>query len=261
MTWMVAVLAGTAAYLAGGPRRRLPRATADPTAVDGPARFLATATAAGVVTVLVLGLRPSRIVLAAVLLASAADVARRFARRRRRHEAARRAGHVLATCDALAADLRAGLPPTSALDGAVAGWPEFAPVARAARFGADVPGALRALATLPGAGRLRVVAAAWQVAHRTGAGLASALELAGRTLREDAATAEVVATELAAARATATLLAVLPVAVLALGSGVGGDPVGFLLATTPGLCCLAGGLLLSHLGLAWLDAIAAGVEP
>ncbi|MGO4258167.1 type II secretion system F family protein, partial [Marmoricola sp. RAF53] len=140
-------------------------------------------------------------------------------------------------------------------------WAELTPVARAARLGDDVPAALRALATLPGGRSLRVVAAAWQVAHRAGAGLASALELAGSTLREDLAAAQLVATEMAAARATALLLGALPVGVLALGSGFGGDPVGFLLGSTPGACCLGAGLALVHGGLAWLDRIAATVEP
>ena len=64
------------------------------------------------------------------------------------------------------------------------------------------------------------------------------------------------AAELAAAYATARMLAVLPLGVLLLGSGVGGDPVGFLTGSMPGLVCLAMGLGLSFGGLFWLEGIA-----
>ena len=60
----------------------------------------------------------------------------------------------------------------------------------------------------------------------------------------------------AAAQATARLLAALPVGVLLLGNGLGGDPVGFLLDTPPGLVCLCAGLALEYAGLCWLAHIA-----
>ena len=197
----------------------------------------------------------TRLVLALVVLAAVAAVLRDLGRRRRSAAAARRAELVLATCEGLASDLRAGQPPVTALQAAVDEWPELAPAAAAARLGADVPEALRALAARPGAGQLRVVAAAWQVAHRSGAGLAGALTMAADRLREDRDTARVVATELASAQATARLLAALPLGVLLLGNGLGGDPVGFLLDSTPGLVCLCAGLALEYAGLAWLARI------
>ena len=43
---------------------------------------------------------------------------------------------------------------------------------------------------------------------------------------------------------------------LLLGSGIGGDPVGFLTGSTAGLVCLALGLGLSFAGLLWLERIA-----
>ena len=92
--------------------------------------------------------------------------------------------------------------------------------------------------------------------HRSGAGLASTLALTADQLRAERATARVVATELAAAQATARLLVVLPAGVLLLGSGLGGDPVGFLLATPAGLVCLCAGLALEYAGLCWLARIA-----
>ena len=197
----------------------------------------------------------TRLVLALVAIAVGAAVLRDLGRRRAGAAAARRADLVLATCEGLASDLRAGQPPVTALEAAVDEWPELAPAAAAARLGADVPDALRVLASRPGARQLRVVAAAWQVAHRSGAGLAGALAMAADRLREDRDTARVVATELASAQATARLLAALPLGVLLLGNGLGGDPVGFLLDSTPGLVCLCAGLALEYAGLAWLARI------
>jgi tight adherence protein B len=178
----------------------------------------------------------------------------------RRRRAARAADHtadqVLAVCDAMASDLAAGQPPLASLDRAAVEWPGFAPVAVAGQMGADVPSLLRELASRPGAGQLRTLAATWQVAHDTGSGLAGAIRQAAEAIRADRRTARLVAAELAAAHATARMLAVLPVGVLLLGSGIGGDPVGFLTGSTAGLVCLAVGLGLSYAGLLWLERIA-----
>jgi tight adherence protein B len=193
----------------------------------------------------------------AVLLALVAVAVLRLVRRRRAAQAAdRTADQVLAVCDAMASDLSAGQPPLASLDRAAAEWPDFAPAAVAGQMGADVPGVLRALGQRPGAGQLRTLAATWQVAHDTGSGLATAIGQAAEAIRADRRTARLVAAELAAAHATARMLAVLPVGVLLLGSGIGGDPVGFLTRSTAGLVCLAVGLGLSYAGLLWLERIA-----
>ncbi len=200
-----------------------------------------------------------RFVLVTLLGCVVLGVGRLVQRRRSARAADRRCDQVLVVCDAVASDLAAGQPPLLSLDRAAAEWPDFAPVAVAGRMGADVPAALRDLATRPGAGQLRTLAATWQVAHDTGSGLADAIGQAASAIRADRRTARLVAAELAAAYATARLLAVLPLGVLLLGSGIGGDPVGFLTGSTAGLVCLALGIALSFGGLLWLERIAGRV--
>lgn len=181
-------------------------------------------------------------------------------RRARSAAAARTRTSVLAFCDELAAGLAAGLPAHAAMEGAVESWPAVEEVALVARLGGSVPTALRHLAERPGAGDLHQVAAAWQVAHRSGASLARALGGVAEALRAQQSTRRLVVSELASARATARLMAGLPVATLLLGSGTGGSPVRFLLGTPAGLLCLSAGLGLAVLGLWWIEVIADGVE-
>lgn len=201
-------------------------------------------------------LQVRQFVLVALLALVVLGILRLAQQRRAARAAEKRSERVLDACDGMASDLAAGQPPLTSLDRAAQEWSELAPVAVAGRMGADVPAALREVARRPGAGQLRTVAATWQVAHETGAGLAAALSQAAEAIRADRRTARLVGSELAAAHATARMLAVLPVGVLMLGAGIGGDPVGFLVDTTPGLVCLALGLALSFAGLLWLERIA-----
>lgn len=198
---------------------------------------------------------------AAVLVTVAGAAAGVLVARARRRRATRAvATRVQEVCDLLGGDLAAGLPPTTALARAAAEWPLLAPVARAADLGGDVPDALRRVAAEPGAAGLARLAAAWQVSSRTGQGLAGPVARTATALRRARATARVVDSELASARATARLLAALPVLALLVGGGAGAEPWRFLLATTPGLVCLGLGLGAALLGTAWIERIADGVE-
>lgn len=175
---------------------------------------------------------------------------------RRRGTAATQAA-VLEVCDLLAADLAAGRPPGAALAAASERWPPLSAAVEAARLGADVPDALRRLAGQQrGAADLIWVAGAWQVAEDSGHGLAAALERTGRGLRARRRTRRLVDSELASARATARLVACLPLAVLLMGSGAGSDPWSFLLTTIVGLACLGLGVGLLVLGLWWIERLA-----
>jgi tight adherence protein B len=193
-------------------------------------------------------------------LAATAAVARALRRRSARRAARRRRAQVLAACEGLAADLAAGQAPIHALRTMSEEWPEIRTVSDAAAIGSDVPAAFRAASEPEGAAMLRVAAAAWSVSHRSGGGLADAMAVAADTMREEQATARVVATEIAAATATARLLALLPIGILILGRGMGGDPFGFLLGTLGGQVCLTVGLVLAWSGGVWLERIADQVE-
>jgi len=235
--------------------------TSDAGAGRAPARVRVPALVTGAVTVAVLAGGSGRsLVLAAVVAATVLGAGRLSRARRSRVRAEQTAARVGETSAQLAADLAAGSSPGLALTRAAAEWGVLAPAAEAFRVGSDVPAALRAVSTRPGAADLRLVAAAWQVAHRTGDGLAGALGRVAEGMRAARSTRRVVQGELASARATARLVAALPVLALLMGTGAGGDPWGFLLGTTPGLACLAGGLGFGLVGLSWIEAIARDVE-
>jgi tight adherence protein B len=254
MRLLPALCAALVALLLVRPPRRLGTERHDST------RSLLVAGAVGCVVVSAVAV-PQAGALVAVVGAAAAGAAGLWRRRRRRRRAEQVAAQVLETCELLAGELAAGRPPGDALDRAAAAWSALRPVAAAFRVGADVPSALRGVAAdLDGARDLRVVAAAWQVAHRTGQGLSAAVDRVAESLRAAAATRRLVAGELASARATARLVAGLPVLALAMGSGAGGDPWGFLLGRPAGIACLAGGLAFGLAGLWWIEAIAGEAE-
>ncbi|MFF4650944.1 type II secretion system F family protein [Streptomyces sp. NPDC001380] len=187
-------------------------------------------------------------------------------RRRERREAA-----VVELCTALAAGLRTGAVPDRAMASVTApGGPSHQVLCRAgldttsllaaARFAGDVPEALRRTARLPGAGGAAAIAACWQVASDSGAGLADALDRVAEALRADRALRETVRGELAGPRTTAALLAVLPVVGLLLGGALGADPLRMLLHTPAGLGCLVAGAALEAAGLLWTARIVRAAE-
>ncbi|MDN5744321.1 MAG: type II secretion system F family protein, partial [Nocardioidaceae bacterium] len=258
----VCCAAAAAALLVGGSQRsRLPEFAGDPTARTAASRARVGATAfAGLGAfsgLLLIGTGSARLVALALILTAVAGAAvRLLAARQATRRAEERRRRVVELCDGLRAELAAGQSADAALDRAAHDWPLVAPAARVAAAGGDVPSALRELAVTPGAGALRIVAAAWLVAHRTGHGLADVLGRVGEDLRSSEQTRRVVLSELSSARATARLLAVLPALALAMGAGAGAAPWSFLLGTPAGLACLAGGVGLALAGLAWVEALA-----
>lgn len=257
-----ALLLAAAAVLLGPLPAQLP-----PTSVPRQWRppALAATVPAAVAVAVAAALLPARLlVLAGVAAALVTGALRLLAARRRDRTATDLRRGVVALCDALQAELSAGQTPAAALDHAATDWPYVAPAARAAATGGDVPAALRTLAEPPGAEALRVVAAAWYVSHRAGHGLADVLARVAADLRAADHTRRIVAGELASARATARLLAALPLLALLLadaaGSGAGSGAWGFLLTQPAGLACLCAGLGFGYAGLAWIEALARDVD-
>ncbi len=183
--------------------------------------------------------------------------AARWRRWRRARAADRRRDAVIELCGTVAGEVRAGRPPDQAL--AAADWAALGgsatAVPAAARYGGDVPAALRAGAQPPGADGLRGVAACWQVAVDGGASLAAGLERVAEALRAERDQDEELRAQLAGPRATVLTLAMLPAFGLLLGAAMGAEPLRELLHTPAGLVCLVGGALLEWAGLAWTAAI------
>ncbi|MFF1734955.1 type II secretion system F family protein [Streptomyces sp. NPDC058247] len=182
----------------------------------------------------------------------------------------RRAGAVISLCGVLAGEVRAGRQPGEALvvavreegglrEGDGSGVGDGAVVA-AARFGGDVPGALREAARDPGAEGLLGLAACWRVAVDRGAGLASGLERLADALRAERDQKADLRAQLAGSRSTAVMLAGLPVLGLLLGSVLGARPVRVLLHTGAGFGCLLVGGALEGAGLWWALRIVRGAE-
>lgn len=187
-------------------------------------------------------------------------VAARAARRARE----RRTEAVIVLCGALIGEVRAGRHPGQALlatareSEGLAG--ARAAVLAAARFGADVPAALRRAAGEPGAEGLLGLAACWQVAVDSGAGLAAGLERLEGALRAERSQRADLRAQLAGARSTALLLSALPFLGLLLGTALGADPLRVLLHSTAGVGCLVAGGALEGVGLWWALRIVRGGE-
>jgi len=194
---------------------------------------------------------------AGVLAARAA----RSRERRRAETAVRRA--VPDVLRLLAAELQAGVSPHAALASSGVGAPaalaeHLRAVSAGARLGVDPADAL---APGPiGAEGLSALAACWRVSQTSGASLgAGVARLAGGLAAEDRCRAEVEA-QLAGPRASATVLATLPLVAVAMAVGLGASPVAFF-RTTVGTGCLLTGLALDLAGLRWTKHLAAGAMP
>ncbi len=184
----------------------------------------------------------------------------RTALRRRRMAGDRAASTELIA--GLAAELRAGAPPATALDRASRSSSRcVCPHAlAAARYGGDVALALDRDALERGLSPLRALAALWRVSHNSGAGMAQAAQ----RLAQAEAASEVVrrelTTQLAGPKASARVLAGLPGFGLLLGAGLGASPVAWLVGSPAGLLVLMTGIGLEIVGLLWVHRLVRSVE-
>lgn len=181
-----------------------------------------------------------------------------------RREIRRQEESLLQAVAALSSELRAGRTPPAALAAAAAGVDgRLARVlhdaAASAGYGGDAGRMLSAAgrsARSPGlrSGLVRL-GAAWSVSARSGAAWSDVIQRVEGDLRGDRRHRQRIAAELAGCRATAVLLAGLPLVGLVLGSSLGADPVHVLTRTRPGQVALAAGIALDLLGVLWTARI------
>lgn len=200
--------------------------TPSPASAPAPAlsagRALPVAALGGAVTGALLG-GP----VAALVLAIYAVLAARAVLRRRTHRVATLAHRGdLDRLAAVAADLRAGLPAGNGAD--------------------DGPGRVARLAR-----------AAGRLADRTGAPLADLLERIEADARAADRGLAAAAAQAAGARATAWLLAALPLGGIGLGYSIGVDPVAVLLHTPVGAGSAVAAVVLQVGGLLWAERLGA----
>lgn len=161
----------------------------------------------------------------------------------------------------LVAELRVGAHPVIAfdvaaaeVDGAVSA--SLRAVAARARLGADVAAGVRsvaALSTMPG--HWERLSVCWHLAQTQGLAIVALVQAAQRDIVERERFAAGVAAGMAGARATAAILAGLPVLGVGLGQLIGAQPLQFLLSGGLGGWLLVIGVTLACAGLCWSDRI------
>lgn len=179
---------------------------------------------------------------------------------------------VIELCDGIGAELTAGRTPEAALGNTLAVLdPRVATILlteltndRLAgnppqSFG-EVDVALERLAVHPGAEGLRLLSACWRIGAERGGTFATVIEGLAVALRDEEAQRQEVASQLAGPRATARLLAGLPLLGLAMAAALGANPLAFLFGTLPGATCLSLGVGLDILGLLWTGRLARAAE-
>jgi tight adherence protein B len=175
---------------------------------------------------------------------------------RRRRSALRFRAEVAHACAVLASYLRVGQVPSAALAIAAADCEVLREGHQAYTLGGNVVQIWRKQARRPGHAGLLELARAWQISIETGAPMSSTLDQVAVSLAADQALAHVVNSELAAARATGKLMAVLPACGIGIGYLLGGNPARWLLARPSGWACLLAGVLLACAGVLWIEALA-----
>ena len=165
--------------------------------------------------------------------ATTASVLAATARGRERRRAA---AALVESVGQLSADLRAGASPGDA-------------VAALAEDSRSAP-----------ATRHRAVRAVWAVAASSGAPAAAVLERVEHDLRAREQQCREVAAQLAGARSTTGLLAVLPIVGMGMGSAMGAEPLSTLLGRPAGQLALLIGVSLEAVGVLWTARIVAGAE-
>ena len=187
----------------------------------------------------------------------------RWRRRRMLLRRKQEADALQAALGVLVGELRVGAHPVSAFTtaaGEVSGpvAEGMRTVAARGRLGADVAAGLDDIArssALPV--HWERLAVCWRLAEGHGLAIATLMRTAQQDIVERERFSTRVHAGMAGARATAVVLAALPVVGIGLGQLIGADPVSFLWGGGGWLLVI--GVLLSCVGLLWSDRIAAGV--
>jgi tight adherence protein B len=206
---------------------------------------------------------PVGVVLAAVVAGATAAVRIRKRRAVRRRD--RESESLQCALETLVSELRVGAHPVAAFeaaaddtDGRIA--TALRSVAARARLGADVAAGLHDTARGSDlSSQWDRIAVCWHLAATYGLSIATLMQTAQRDITERQRFSSRVNAGMAGARATAAVLAALPVLGIGLGQLIGAEPVRFLLAGGAGGWLLLIGVTLSCAGLLWSDRITTGV--
>ncbi len=201
--------------------------------------------------------------LAAAMVTGTVTARGRAARDRR--AAAMAAPGLCEALGVLVAELRAGAHPSDAASAAADGPADatraLAAAAAAARLGGDVPAVLRSAAPVQLRSWLGRLAEAWSVADRYGIPLADLLDAVRSDTEQRVRLAAEVQARLAGPRATAAVLAGLPLLGLALGHAVGAAPLRVLSDTPVGQGLLVVGTGLACAGVLWSARLVSRAVP
>jgi tight adherence protein B len=171
---------------------------------------------------------------------------------------------IAAMVQRLAVLLSAGVPPAAAW-GYLREDELAAAVATSSETGSDIPDAIVGAASrhaTPGEQTAWCgLAAAWAIATDAGAPLAQTLRDFAESLRGLAQTQREIAVALAAPRATARLVLVLPLIGMLFGLFLGFNTIGTLVTTVPGWACLLIGTALMIGALRWNRRLVARAQP
>ncbi|WP_199254349.1 type II secretion system F family protein [Mycolicibacterium mengxianglii] len=252
-----ALLLAAAALMHPVPGRRLPLTRTPRT--YSPARFLVVTGIA--LSALVAVSLPATTAVSAMLIAGTAYLRRRrHTARRRAHQEGRALGGAL---EMLTAELRAGAHPVRAFEVAAAETASgpggvstgLRTVAARAGLGADVAAGLRAAAAQSALPRQwERLAACWQLASEHGLPIGVLMRAAQLDIGERQRYTAQVDAGMAGARATAAILAVLPVLGVGLGELLGAAPTAFLSHGIGGWVLIVGVLLVCA-GVMWSGRI------
>lgn len=197
-------------------------------------------------------------------LLSATLLARRRLAGRRRLRTAEGAG-LQGALDVLVGELRIGAHPVTAIGAAAQEShgriaQSLAAVSARALLGADVAAGLRTEGRRsPSPAHWDRLAVCWSLAQTHGLAIATLMQAAQRDIAERERFRGRVEAGMAGARATAAILAGLPVLGVLLGHAIGAEPLRFLLSAGAGGWLLVVGVAFVCCGLLWSDRITSKV--